>query len=122
MSDNYEKWSEATDYEPCTDAREQGHGCLRAVKAENELATLKEQMRVLEDETLALGDERNAAVRDAKRKEWLYKLFDKKWNSVVGSGSKCYYELRGDWRHIVRSLDGKTLDTAIDAAMKECGK
>ena len=48
--------------EPCTDAKEQGHGCLRAVKAENELAAQKEQYRVLEDEMLVMMDERNAAV------------------------------------------------------------
>lgn len=84
---------------------------------ESEIAALKAQMRVLEDEMLVMVDERNAAVRDAKRKEWLYKLFDKKWNSVVGGGSKCYYELRGDWRHIVSRLEGDTLDNAIDSAI-----
>ena len=47
---------------PCTDAKEQGHGCLRAVKAENELAAQKEQFRVLQDEMLVMMDERNAAV------------------------------------------------------------
>ena len=47
---------------PCTDAKEQGHGCYRAVKAENELAEQKEQFRVLEDEMLVMMDERNAAV------------------------------------------------------------
>ena len=45
-----EALEEAAQKEPCTDAREQGHGCYRAVKAENELAALKEQMRVLTDE------------------------------------------------------------------------
>ncbi len=34
-------------------------------------AAQKEQMRVLEDEMLVLGDERNAAVRDAERYRWL---------------------------------------------------
>ena len=33
---------------------------------QRKLATLKEQMRVLEEEMLVLGDERNAAVLDAK--------------------------------------------------------
>jgi len=51
---------------PCTDAKEQEHGCLRAVKAENELAAQKEQFRVLTDEMLVMMDERNAAARDAK--------------------------------------------------------
>ena len=73
----------AAQIEPCTDAKEQGHGCLRAVKAENELAAQKEQLRlcnvdqfstaaelaeqkeqfrVLQDEMLVMMDERNAAV------------------------------------------------------------
>ena len=38
---------------------------------QRELAALKEQYRVLEDELLVLGDERNAAVRDAERYRWL---------------------------------------------------
>jgi len=38
------------------------HACI----LERELAEQKEQFRVLEDELLVLGDERNAAVRDAK--------------------------------------------------------
>jgi hypothetical protein len=56
----------AAQIEPCTDAKEQGHGCYRAVKAENELAAQKEQYRVLTDEMLVMMDERNAAVLDAK--------------------------------------------------------
>jgi hypothetical protein len=38
------------------------HACI----LERELAAQKEQFRVLEDEMLVLGDERNAAVLDAK--------------------------------------------------------
>ena len=56
----------AAQIEPCNDAKEMGHGCLRAVKAENELAEQKEQYRVLTDEMLVMMDERNAAVLDAK--------------------------------------------------------
>ena len=36
-----------------------------------ELAEQKEQFRVLEDELLVLGDERNEAVKDAERYRWL---------------------------------------------------
>jgi len=56
---------------PCTDAKEMGHGCYRAVKAENELAAQKEQYRVLTDEMLVMMDERNAAVLDSERYRWL---------------------------------------------------
>jgi len=38
------------------------HACI----LERELAEQKEQFRVLEDDLLVLGDERNAAVKDAK--------------------------------------------------------
>jgi len=69
--------------EPCTDAKEMGHGCIRAVKAENDLAAQKEQLRlcnvdqfstaaelaeqkeqfrVLTDEMLVMMDERNAEL------------------------------------------------------------
>jgi len=50
---------------PCTDAKEMGMGCYRAVVAEAELAAQKEQFRVLQDEMLVMMDERNAAVKDA---------------------------------------------------------
>jgi len=35
---------------PCTDAKEQEHGCLRAVKAENELAALADPLLQQENE------------------------------------------------------------------------
>lgn len=62
--------------------------------------------------------ERELAEANA-RLDFLSELFNKKWNGVLGKGSKSYYELRGDWRHIVQSFEGKTLADAIDAAMKE---
>jgi len=82
----------AAQNKPCTDAKEQEHGCLRAVKAENELtaqkeqlrlcnvdqfstaaelAEQKEQFRVLTDEMLVMMDERNAAQKYAERYRWL---------------------------------------------------
>jgi len=42
-----------------------------ARQLERELAEQKEQFRVLEDDLLVLGDERNAAVKDAERYRWL---------------------------------------------------
>jgi len=56
----------AAQKKPCTDAKEQGHGCYRAVKAENELAAQKEHYRVLEEEMLVVNDERLCATLDAK--------------------------------------------------------
>lgn len=49
-----------------------------------------------------------------RRNDWFSALFERKWNGVVGSGSKYFYELRGDWRHIVKRLEGETLDIAVD--------
>lgn len=53
-----------------------------------------------------------------KREEWFANLFERKWNGVVGAGTRYTYHLRGDWRHMVGALSGDTLSAAIDAAMK----
>lgn len=57
-------------------------------------------------------------ARDAERYRWVARLFERKWNGVVGAGSSYRYELIGDWRHIVNRLDGETIDAAIDSALK----
>ena len=78
--------------EPCTDAKEQGHGCYRAVKAENELAAQKEQYRVLTDEMLVLGDERNAAVLDAKENMEIANEFKKLMEQYRQHAEAAYIE------------------------------
>jgi len=77
---------------PCTDAKEQEHGCLRAVKAENELAAQKEQYRVLEDDLLVLGDERNAAVLDAKENMEIANEFKKLMEQYRQHAEAAYVE------------------------------
>lgn len=81
--------------EPCTDAKEMGHGCLRAVKAENELA---------------------AAQADAARYRWLRHEHD-----VDLPLGRCSWKMNSSRREScwVNIIDGNDLDAAIDAAMKE---
>lgn len=51
------------------------------------------------------------------RFRWLEKLFDRKWNGVVGTGSAYRYDLIGPWRHVVQRLAGESLSVAIDDSL-----
>lgn len=54
-------------------------------------------------------------MNDTERLNWLEKhLFERRWNGVLGEGSSCHWSIRGDFRHMLRDLDGDTLRAAID--------
>jgi hypothetical protein len=80
------------------------HACI----LERELAEQKEQYRVLEDDLLVLGDERNAAVKDAERYRWLRKEFSRPMLEAFFT-----YDAR-NWQDEYTQLDAE-----IDAALNE---
>jgi len=105
-------------------------------KLEEELAAQKEQMRVLEEEMLVLGDERNAAVLDAKenmeianefkglmeqyrqRAETAYKqshIDAERYRWLRSEDAVCLFAATID----DGPINGEFLDAAVDAAMKE---
>ena len=92
----------------------QGYAHLTAEisKLRRELAAQKEQFRVLEDELLVLGDERNAAQKDAERYRWL------RDNRLTGRFRGLLFAQAMGWKP--ENMDAKQVDAAIDAAMKEC--
>ena len=75
---------------------------------ESEIAALKAQMRVLEDEMLVMVDERNAAVLDAKRLDWLDTV-------ECGISHRGY----GDFRYYIGDGFTKKIREVVDEAMKE---
>ncbi len=107
-----------------------------ALELNNELGALKEQMRVLEEEMLVLGDEKNAAVLDAKENMEIANEFKKLMEQYRQRAEAAYKQshidaVRYRW---LRSEDavclfaatiddgpinGEFLDAAIDTAMKE---
>ena len=88
--------------------RMMAHACI----LERELAAQKEQYRVLEDDLLVLGDERNAAVKDAERYRWLRGEFSRPMLEAFFSA----YDAR-NWQDEFTQLDAE-----IDAALKEKAK
>jgi hypothetical protein len=56
------------------------------------------------------------SVADAQD-AWLEKLFVRKWNGVIDSGSRFNWELRGDWRHYIKNMEGETFARAIESAI-----
>jgi hypothetical protein len=56
------------------------------------------------------------SVADAQD-AWLEKLFVRKWNGVIDSGSRFNWEMRGDWRHYIKNMEGETFSEAVRAAM-----
>ena len=96
-----DKVSEMTDVRHCESC---GQVKFPSDHWQRELAALKEQYRVLEDELLVLGDERNAAVRDAERYRWLR-----------SEDAVCLFAATID----DGPINGEFLDDKIDAAMRE---
>jgi hypothetical protein len=60
--------------------------------------------------------DRAQSVADAQD-AWLEKLFVRKWNGVIDSGSRFNWELRGDWRHYIKNMEGETFARAIESAI-----
>ena len=76
--------------------------------------------------------ENEALKKDAERLDWLCrKMFNHKWNGVIGKGWKVMWEVAGDFRHTQQHLvdDSGTepgdfrraIDAAIRARMSENG-
>jgi hypothetical protein len=61
-------------------------------------------------------DGQTQSVADAQD-AWLEKLFVRKWNGVIDSGSRFNWEMRGDWRHYIKNMEGETFSEAVRAAM-----
>ena len=71
----------------------------------------------------ALQAENEALRKDAERIDWMEaKLFDRRWNGVLGAGSNSEWSLAGPYRHIASHMVGDVFRDAIDAAMKEGAK
>jgi hypothetical protein len=58
-------------------------------------------------------------AEDAARLSFIESLFERKWNGVVGSGSKSTWHIKGDYRHRIANMHGETFGEAIDAARGE---
>lgn len=87
------------------------------------LATPSDQMKFERDHWKQRAESAERELVAARqRNDWFAALFERKWNGVVGSGSRFHYGLRGDWRHIVQKLEGETLDAAINAARAQGGE
>lgn len=56
---------------------------------------------------------------DAQRLDWLErKLFDKRWNGVLDSGSRTDWTIQRGYRHVVQQMEGRTFREAVDTAIK----
>jgi hypothetical protein len=57
---------------------------------------------------------------DAKRLDFVEsRLFGKSWNGVIDSGSRTYWRIASDHRHITQKMVGDTFRDALDNAMEE---
>jgi hypothetical protein len=57
---------------------------------------------------------------EAKRLDFVEsRLFGKSWNGVIDSGSRTYWRIASDHRHITQKMVGNTFRDALDNAMKE---
>jgi hypothetical protein len=57
---------------------------------------------------------------EAKRLDFVEsRLFGKSWNGVIDSGSRTYWRIASDHRHITQKMVGHTFRDALDNAMKE---
>lgn len=66
----------------------------------------------------ALVEKMRACQLDAKRLEWIErKLFYRKWNGVIDSGSRFDWQVAGDFRHTTQHMVGEKFREAIDAAL-----
>jgi len=95
----------------------------RAIEAEA-TAPLLARIAELEKE-LAFTNEMNDQLReqleaDTKRLDFVEsRLFGKSWNGVIDSGSRTYWRIASDHRHITQKMVGHTFRDALDSAMKE---
>ena len=80
---------------------------------------ISDEVLLLRQRIAALEAENAELRKDAERLKFLESLFDRKWNGVLGSGSKYQWSMVGHYRHIVQKMVGETFVEAIDAAMKE---
>lgn len=63
---------------------------------------------------------RKRAEEAEARLAWIERwLFEHKWNGVIDSGSRTYWYIAGNFRHITAKMVGDTFEAAIDAARKE---
>jgi hypothetical protein len=97
-------------------------------KMEEELAAQKEQFRVLEDEMLVLGDERNAAqAKIAALLNFVDKnmtFYDVDADSLVDAPNipVLAHVSNRIWYHATDDTKSYPFSAVIDAAIKECGK
>ena len=71
----------------------------------------------LEADLAAMTAERDAALVDAERLDWVERhLFGHYWSGAIGS--LWSWTISGDWRHTVQAMRGNTFRVAIDAARK----
>ena len=85
------------------------------LRAEVEVA--HRAMAVYDDAMDRLRAENERLKLDAERLDFLeHKLFGKKWNGVIDSGSKTYWQIWSGYQHITHAMVGHTFRQAIDAA------
>jgi transcription elongation factor Elf1 len=59
-----------------------------------------------------------AENEDAALLDWLERnLFERKWEGTLGK--RCFWYMRGDYRHTMQRFEGETLRNAIRAARKD---
>jgi hypothetical protein len=88
---------------------------------ESTKATLTSIARAIEAEATAPLLARIAELEaEAKRLDFVEsRLFGKSWNGVIDSGSRTYWRVASDHRHITQKMVGHTFRDALDNAMKE---
>jgi hypothetical protein len=81
----------------------------------------REYARLVESEVSAPLLARIAELEaEAKRLDFVEsRLFGKSWNGVIDSGSRTYWRIASDHRHITQKMVGHTFRDALDNAMKE---
>ncbi len=59
---------------------------------------------------------------DARRLDFLERLFEKRWNAVIDSGSRTYWSVWVGHRNVTSKMEGKTFRDAIDTASATLNK
>ena len=121
---------------PCTDAKEMGMGCYRVVKAENELAALKEQLHLCNVDQFSTAAELAAAMAEADAMEEFLGAAakrEKEASAIIESLAadihitvplRDYTEMSPKDCYELGMMDGvaalkSQINAAIDAAMKK---
>ena len=86
-----------------------------------EIERLRENLTVTHDAVEKILLQKAAEIErlklDAERLDFLeHNLFGKKWNGVIDSGSKTYWQIWSGYQHITHAMVGHTFRQAIDAA------